>query len=184
MRTVLLLTIAAALLPSPVRAQGADLILISDHVWTGDPAHDSADAIAVRGDRIHAVGDRASVMVLRDEHTRVLDMTGTGRFVAPGFIDNHTHFERAGSLLVGVNLLDVADEAGLVRRVREARDRLPAGSWLVDGQWGAYEQWGVGETGREQDVGPRAEFRPERAMIDSVTPETPVLLSKIGRAHV
>lgn len=182
MRTALLLITAAALLPFSSHAQTADLILISDHIWTGDPARDSADAIAVRGDRIYAVGDRTSIMALRDEHTRVLDLTGTGRFVAPGFIDNHTHFERAGSLLLGVNLLDVADEAGMVRRVREARDRLPAGSWLVDGQWGAYEQWGIGETGREPGVRARAEFRPQRTMIDSITPETPVLLSKWDRS--
>lgn len=182
MRTILWLTTAAALLPSLAHAQTADLILISDRIWTGDPSHDSAEAIAMRGDRIHAVGDRASIMALRDEHTRVLELTGACRFVAPGFIDNHTHFERAGSLLLGVNLLDVADEVGLVRRVREAKDRLPAGSWLVDGQWGAYEQRGVGGTGREQAERPRTEFQPQRAMIDSITPETPALLSKWDRS--
>jgi predicted amidohydrolase YtcJ len=177
------------LLPLPVAAQSAagpstaDLIITGGRIWTGRPAQPSADAIAIRGDRIVAVGDRNTILALRGANTRVID--AQGRFVAPGFIDNHTHFANAGSLLLGVNLLDVADEPGLIRRVREARDRLPEGSWLVGGDWGAYESWAANATGRPQPAQRRPEFRPHRAMIDSITPRTPVLLSKWDRsAHM
>ncbi|MDQ3997878.1 MAG: amidohydrolase family protein, partial [Gemmatimonadota bacterium] len=149
-------------------AQDADFMVRNARIWTGDSARPYAQAVAVRGDRIVGVGTSASMARHRAAHTRVVD--AGGRFVAPGFIDNHTHFERAGALILGVNLLDVADEAALIRRVREARARLPRGAWLVGGEWGAYAT----DTARV--------FRPHRAMVDSITPETPALLSKWDRS--
>jgi predicted amidohydrolase YtcJ len=164
-----------------LRGQNADLIVTAGRVWTGDPDNPWAEAVAIRGDRILAVGSSTAMMALRSTHTRVIEHPG--RFVTPGFIDNHTHFQSAGALLLGVNLLDVADEAGFVLRVREARDRLPVGSWLVDGQWGAYESWAQSATGREADVAPAAgPFDPDRTMIDSITPNTPALLNKWDRS--
>jgi predicted amidohydrolase YtcJ len=160
-------------------AQDADLIVNTGRVWTGNPNQPWAEAIAIRGDRILAVGTRAEILARRGAHTRIIDMPG--RLVTPGFIDNHTHFQNAGNLLLNVNLLDVADQAGLVRKVREARDRLPPGAWLLDGQWGAYEQWAQNATGREQQQA-RGEFRPHRGMIDSITPATPVLINKWDRS--
>jgi predicted amidohydrolase YtcJ len=172
--------LAIVLPPYAVHAQDADLIITAARVWTGDPARPWAEAVAVRGDRILAVGSRAEIMARRAQHTRVIDMPN--RFVTPGFIDNHTHFASAGNLLTNVNLLDVSDAAGLIRKVREARDRLPQGAWLLDGQWGAYEQWAQNATGREQRAPQRGEFRPHRSMIDSVTPNTPALLNKWDRS--
>lgn len=168
-----------ALMPLSASSQEADLIITNAAIWTGDSARPSAQAIAVRGDRILAVGSATEVERHRTAFTRVLD--AGGRFLAPGFIDNHTHFGQAGALLLGVNLLDVADEAMLVRRVREARDRLPRGAWMTGGDWGAYEAWARNSTGgRAADS---AAFRPHRAMIDSLTPETPALLSKWDRSQ-
>jgi predicted amidohydrolase YtcJ len=113
--------------------------------------------------------------------TRVLELRE--RFVAPGFIDNHTHFQQAGALILGVNLLDVANASALVRRVREARDRLPADTWLTGGDWGAYEAWAQSSAGRDT-TRPRAEpsFDPDRSLVDSITPDTPVLLSRWDRS--
>jgi hypothetical protein len=160
-------------------AQEADLIITNASIWTGDTVRPRAEALAVRGDRIIAVGTGAEMQRHRTSFTRVLD--AGGRFVSPGFVDNHTHFGQAGALLLGVNLLDVADEAMLVRRVREARDRLPAGAWMTGGDWGAYEAWARNSTGgRSADS---AAFRPRGDMIDSITPETPALLSKWDRSQ-
>src|SRR5690606_39198817 len=185
-RATLLLatTLALPLAPALARGQDADLILTGARVWTGaaNGPGTAATAIAIAGDRILAVGPAAELATHRGPATRVIDLAG--RFIAPGFIDNHTHFAQAGALLLGVNLLDVADEAGLVRRVREARDRMPAGAWLVGGDWGAYEAWAMGATGREGEQGRAAAtpFQPHRAMIDSITPSTPALLSKWDRS--
>lgn len=165
--------------PSP------DLILTDARVWTGEVEAPWAEAVAVRGGEIVAVGDGAEMEGLRAPETRVLELDG--RFVAPGFIDNHTHFNRAGELLLGTNLLAVADEASLVDSVRAARDRLPEDAWILGGDWGAYEEWGVGSPGDDGgaaagDPDPEDLFRPHRAMIDSITPETPVLLSRWDRS--
>ncbi|MBI4409057.1 MAG: amidohydrolase, partial [Gemmatimonadetes bacterium] len=159
--------------------EAADLILTGARVWTGEPARPWAAAVAVQGDHILAVGDAATIRRHQRARTRVLSLPG--RFIAPGFIDNHTHFASAGSLLLGANLLAAADEATFIRRVREARDRLPPGAWIVGGDWGAYEAWAMGATGREARAA-RPEFRPHRALIDSITPRTPALLSKWDRS--
>ena len=171
--------IRLALWSLSLATQDADLIVAGRRVWTGDSTRPAAEAVALRGERVVAVGSRADVLRRRGPATRVLDFPGA--FVAPGFIDSHTHFGQAGALIVGVNLLDVADGASLVRRVREARDRLPAGAWLVGGDWGAYEAWARGSTGRSAATTAPA-FEPDRGLIDSITPRTPAVLSKWDRS--
>lgn len=181
---LVILLLAAVGACGPSDRAPADLVLRDAEVWTGNPDAPRAAAVAVRGNRIVAVGSLRHVEPLVGPDTRVLDLDG--RFVAPGFIDSHTHFDRAGDLLLGVNLLAVDSETGLVRAVRGARDRLPGGAWITGGDWGAYAQWARASAGGEADAGdasrgedPRRQpFRPHRAMIDSLTPETPVVLSR------
>jgi predicted amidohydrolase YtcJ len=157
----------------------ADLILENARIWTGDDANPWAEALAVRGERLLAVGSRADARRHRTGNTRVINVGG--RLVTPGFIDNHTHFNQAGALLLGVNLLDVSAAAPFVERVREARDRLPAGAWITGGDWGAYEDWTLGGTGSSIATEAPERFRPHRGLIDSVTPATGVLLQRWDR---
>ena len=91
----------AFLTPSTVAADEASLLLTGARVWTGNPDQPWATAVAVAGDRILAIGADTDVARFRGPATRVLHLPG--RFVAPGFIDNHTHFDRAGELILGVN---------------------------------------------------------------------------------
>lgn len=187
-RVIILCAVTALALAagSAGRRLEADLVLVGGRVWTGNPAAPWAEAVAVQRDRILAVGTRREIEPFRGPRTRAL----SGPFILPGFIDAHTHFDRAGALILGVNLLDVADRGGLVQRVRGARDRLPKDAWIVGGDWGAYEAWGMGTTGREETqaarrrepVARREEFRPHREMIDSITPANPVLLSRWDRS--
>jgi predicted amidohydrolase YtcJ len=167
--------------PATLGAQHADLILTNARFWTGDSLRPRAEAVAIRGERILAVGSRSDVMATHGPKTILRDLGG--KFVTPGFIDNHTHFAQAGALLTGVNLLDVAEPAQLVRRVREARDRLPRGAWILGGEWGAYEAWAQGSTGSAAPATPAKQpFSPERTLIDSITAESPALLSKWDRS--
>ncbi|NIN72659.1 MAG: amidohydrolase family protein [Gemmatimonadetes bacterium] len=154
----------------------ADLILLGGAIYTVEAEQPRAEAVAVRDGRILAVGDEADVASFQGPATAVIDLDGA--FVVPGFIDNHTHFDYAARLLLGINLLDVADAELLAERVMAARDRLPEGAWILDGDWGAYEEWEMGSTGREAGAEPVQRFKPHREMIDALTPETPVLLSR------
>jgi predicted amidohydrolase YtcJ len=179
-----LLVAAAIMVAAPVSAQvePADLILRSGRVWTGEDDQPYVDAVAIRGNEILAVGSDAEVMAFQGEDTRVVDLAG--RFVTPGFIDNHTHFNRAGELILGINLLEVSDADGLVREVRGAAQRLPDGAWMTGGMWGAYEQWAVSSTGRGEDLDKPAEtFSPTRELIDGVSPDNPAILWNWDRSQ-
>jgi predicted amidohydrolase YtcJ len=154
----------------------ADLILVGGAIYTVEADQPRAEAVAVRDGRIVAVGDDGDVARYRGRATAVVDLDGA--MLVPGFIDSHTHFDNAGALLLGINLLDVADADLLAERVAAARDRLPEGAWILDGDWGAYEEWEMGSTGRDEGAEPAEPFKPHREMIDPLTPETPVLLSR------
>ena len=157
----------------------ADVILTGGTVWTGDDARPSVGAVAIRGNRILAVGAAGEMNYHRGRDTRIVELDG--RFVSPGFIDNHTHFNSAGALLLGANLLDVSDEEGLVQRIGEAVERMPPGSWITRGDWGAYEEWEMGSAG-EGDRRDWEPFSPDRSMVDSITPDHPVLVNRWDRS--
>ena len=171
----------AATAPAVAQVQPADIILHSGRVWTGDTLRPFAEAVAVRGNLIAAVGSDEEVAALRGPDTREVDLEG--RFVSPGFIDNHTHFDRAGELILGINLLEVSDADGLVRAVDETARRLPDGAWMTGGMWGAYGQWAMSSTGREGAAGAGEVFRPDRTLIDPVSPANPAILWNWDRSQ-
>src|SRR5688500_16843345 len=162
-----------------------DLVLVNGRVYTLDPQRPWAEALAIRGDRILAVGSTSEVRKLRGPATREIDLAGA--FACPGFNDAHVHVESTGALLLGASLLDVHAEAPLVERLREAAGRLPRGSWILRGDWGAYEQWGAGSAGATPGAAATTSqpFTPDRRMIDAVTREHPVLISRFdGSMHL
>ena len=159
---------------------GADLVLLNGRIWTGDEARPYAQALAIEGERIVFVGDDFAVGDFIGTDTEQIDLDG--RFVTPGFIDNHTHFNRAGELLLGVNLLEVTNADELVVELEQAAARMPEGAWMVGGSWGAYEQWGQNSTG--EGSGPESgTFRPDRSLIDPVTPAHPAILWNWDRSQ-
>ncbi len=138
------------------------LAVVNGHVWTGVASRPWADALAVRGDRLAAVGSSAEVQKLVDRDTRVVD--AHGGMVTPGFIDSHVHFVSGGFGLTSVDLRDAATPAEFIARIKAYAARQPAGTWILEGQWD-HTRWG-GEL-------------PTRAWIDSVTPRTPVWVSRL-----
>ncbi len=167
-----LLIISLLLAFGCTQAEEADLIITGNHIWTGNGSQ--AEAIAVKNNTILAVGSYNEIRAHRGSQTELLD-AGDG-MVVPGFIDNHTHFNRAGELLMGINLLDVSDSDLLRERVAETRDRLPEGMWMTGGMWGAYDQWEMGGTGSDGEE--REAWTPHRRDIDELTPDTYVLLHR------
>jgi predicted amidohydrolase YtcJ len=160
-------------------AQDADVIVRNARIWTGDSLRPSAEAVASRGERLIVVGTNAQADARRGPRTRVID--AGGRFITPGFIDDHTHFNNAGALLIGANLLDVSTPGPLAQRVKAAVARMSPGAWLTGGDWGAYEDSPANSTGAPGAARPAAKFSPDRSIIDSVTPSTPVLLNRWDR---
>jgi predicted amidohydrolase YtcJ len=162
-----------------LHAQDADVIVRNARIWTGDSLRPSAEAVAIRGERLIVVGTNAQADARRGPRTRVID--AGGRFITPGFIDDHTHFNSAGALLIGANLLDVSTPAPMAQRVKAAVARMSPGAWLTGGDWGAYEDNPANSTGAPA-ARPTTRFSPDRSIIDSVSPGTPILLNRWDRS--
>jgi predicted amidohydrolase YtcJ len=140
----------------------ADLILQSGRVWTGEEAKPEAQALAVRGGRIVAVGSDAEVAPLRGPRTALID--AKGRRVLPGLIDAHAHMSMGGFNLLAVDLRYAKDEAEFTRKLAEFARSKPPGVWLTDGTWD-HEQW-------------KPARLPTKALLDPATGDRPTCLSR------
>ena len=136
--------------------------IVNARVWTGDPRRPWADAVAVTGDRITAVGSSAEVRKLARPVTRLVD--AQGKMLVPGFIDAHVHFIEGGFGLTSVQLRDAKTREEFIRRIREHASTLPKGAWMLEGNWD-HQNWGG-------DL-------PRRDWIDSVTANTPVFIQRL-----
>jgi len=180
MRTTLATLLAVWAGISTGRAQGVDLLLVDGTVYTVDPSRPWAEAVAIAGDRIVSVGTSADLRRLAGPRTRVIALRGA--FVSPGFNDAHVHIDSTGALLTGANLLDVHERARFVERIQAATARLPKGSWITRGDWGAYEQWNAGSAGAAGSATAAAPFLPDRSDVDPVTPDHPVFVNRFDRS--
>jgi predicted amidohydrolase YtcJ len=158
------------------RPEPATLVLLNGDVYTVNPAMQTAKALVITGDRITEVcaSDRPAKKHI-GERTRVIDLRG--KFVLPGLIDAHVHFAAAGGLLEDANLMTVSDAAGLRKEIQRVVDLLDDDEWITDGMWGAYEQWALGDAGQAGRPA-EAPWRPNRSMIDDITPNHPCFLSR------
>ncbi|HEY7543916.1 MAG TPA: amidohydrolase family protein, partial [Blastocatellia bacterium] len=143
--------------------QPADLALVNGRVWTGNKAEPWAEAVASRGERIIAVGSNDEIKKLIDSKTRVIDLQG--RLALPGFIDDHTHFLDGGSHLLSVELRDAKTQEEFARRIKEHAAKLPAGRWILGGDWD-HELWPGGPL-------------PVKELIDRYTANNPVFVTRL-----
>jgi predicted amidohydrolase YtcJ len=151
--------------------QPADLIVHNGIVWTVDDRNPTAEAVAIRGTTIVAVGLNADALKHRGPKTRTIDLRGA--FVLPGFNDNHVHFASAAAFLE-FNIMNVSTQEEFVARVREVVARLPAGEWILGGYWGAYDEWAEGSAGGER----RRPFTPNMHLIAELTKNHPMFIRK------
>jgi len=153
-----------------------DLVLLNATVYTVNPASPQARYLAVKGNTIVAIGQKdAEARRYIGRETRVIDLEG--KFVLPGIIDAHVHFNRAGALINDANLMTVSDDEGLRKEIGRVVALLDDGEWITEGLWGAYEQWDLGDAGQgvRQE---KAAWRPNRALIDDLTPSNPCFLCR------
>lgn len=173
---VVRMTLLLGALAVPTIAE-VGLVVVAGGGWTGDSETPAAAAVAVDGAHILAVGDPDAMAALGSPSFIRRFPNG---FLVPGLIDNHTHFNRAGALLLGVNLLAASDVASFIEAVIAAHTRLPPEAWMLDGDWGAYEAWEQGSTGTD-DRADATRFAPDRDLFDIVLGGRPALLSRFDR---
>ena len=115
--------------------QAADTLVVNGRIATLDPKNPNAEAIAIRGERIVAVGNPGELEKYRGPNTRVID--AGRRIIIPGLNDAHTHFIRGGLTYTNEVRWDgVPSLAEGMRRVREQAKRTPPPHWVqVIGGW-------------------------------------------------
>jgi len=144
------------------QAASADLAIVHGRVWTVDHAHPQAEAVAIQGSRIVAVGTDVEIAKWVGPATKKID--AQGKSVLPGFIDAHVHFSSGGGEISSVHLRDAATPHEFSRRIGEHAKNLPKGEWILGGTWD-HELWGGTPL-------------PSHDWIDAVTPDTPVLVTR------
>jgi predicted amidohydrolase YtcJ len=138
------------------------LALVNGRIWTGSAVQPSAEAIAIAGERIVAVGSTREISAQAGTGAEVVDLGGA--FVTPGFIDSHVHFLDGGFRLTSVQLRDAKTRNEFVARIKAFAATVPAGTWITGGDWD-HTLWG-GEL-------------PRRDWIDAVTPDNPVWINRL-----
>jgi predicted amidohydrolase YtcJ len=142
MRTVLTLALSVAVSASAQTAADkpkADLIFTHANIYTGSVDSSSlvagqrAEAVAIRGERILAVGTRDEVLKTKGPDTQVVDLGG--HFVMPGFNDAHVHLAHAGQEKLSVNLVGVKTLDEFRERVRAGAAKAGPGEWVVGSGW-------------------------------------------------
>jgi len=140
-----------------------DLIIVNAVIHTMVPNQPIAEAVAVYGNRIMAVGSTKEIRKLAAANTRVVD--AKKRLVLPGFNDAHTHFMSGGFQLSSVDLRSSNSPKEFAERIRTFAEKLPKGRWIKGGDWD-HERW------------PDAKL-PTKELIDGFTPDTPVFVSRL-----
>jgi predicted amidohydrolase YtcJ len=140
----------------------ADLIIANAKVWTGDKSRPNAQAVAILGDRIVAVGTNDEAEGWRGPRTKIID--AHGKLLLPGFDDAHVHFSNGGAQLDAVQLNDVTNAQEFVHRIGERAKTTLKGEWILNGDWD------------ETKWNPPA--LPTKELIDPVTPDIPVFVSR------
>jgi predicted amidohydrolase YtcJ len=138
----------------------ADTLLVNARIYTVNTRQPWAEALAVRGGNIVAVGKAAQIEKFRGPSTRVID--AGGRLVLPGFTDCHIHFMDGSLSLERINVEDVKTIAGIQQRVREFAAAHPSDPWILGRGW-SYDVFGKAAL-------------PDKKYLDQVVPDRPVLL--------
>lgn len=138
------------------------MIITNARVWTADKQHPTAEAVAVIGDRIVAVGTSAEIDRWRAPQTKIVD--AAGKLLLPGFNDAHVHFVDGGASLDQVQLTDAPSQAEFAKRIAAQAGKMPKGEWMLGGDWDE-TKWNPAQY-------------PTSSLIDAVTPDTPVFLER------
>src|SRR5205809_5330068 len=156
------LIIMAALDANAQPKPSATLIVTNAAVYTVDKQQPKAEAVAVIGDRIVAVGSRADIDLWRGPQTKVID--AGGKLLLPGFNDAHVHFIQGGAQIDQVQLTDAASPEEFAKRIAAQVKKTPKGEWILGGRW-------------DETKWPKPEL-PTKELVDAVTGATPIFVER------
>jgi predicted amidohydrolase YtcJ len=162
MKKILVFGAFIALLVSCSKHPKADLV-VTGKIWTGNPAQPYAEAMAINGDSVVAIGSESEIEKWEGKDSRKM-LASADQLIVPGFIDTHTHFVDGGFRLSSVQLRDAKTKEEFIQRIKAYASNLPAGTWIMGGDWD-HENWG-GEL-------------PAKEWIDSVTQNNPVWINRL-----
>ena len=157
------------LLPIPLAAQTADLVLRHATIYTVDAAQPKAQAVAVKDGKIVFVGSDVGVAKFVGPATRLLDLGG--RFVYPGLVDAHAHFTGIGQREMTLNLEGTSTKAAFLDKVEAAVKQAKSGDWVTGRGW-IETFWSP-------------PIFPTRHDLDQIAPNNPVVLTRAdGHASI
>lgn len=142
-----------------------DLIFINGVVHTMDKNKTTAEAVAVKGERVEFVGTNEEVLKLKTEDTKVVDLEG--KTLVPGFNDSHMHLLSYGYSLTMTNLIGTKSLEEVLERTREfiKKNDMPAGKWVRGRGW-------------NQDYFSGDKVFPTRYDLDKISTEHPICLTR------
>lgn len=144
----------------------ADLVLTGGKIVTVDPVQPDAEALAVKGDTILAVGSADQIATFIGSNTTVLELDGM--LAIPGFIEGHAHFMSLGRSKMILDLMEAASWEEIIQMVAEAVDQAEPGQWIEGRGW-HQEKWTSVPEGSVEGV-------PTHQALTEVSPENPVYL--------
>src|SRR3982751_3945553 len=160
--TIYFLSLVVGLDADAQSKPSATLIVTNATVYTVDKRQPKAEAAAVIGDRIVAVGSRADIDLWRGPNTKVID--AGGKLLLPGFNDAHVHFIQGGAQLEQVQLTDAATPEEFAKRIAAQAKKTAKGEWILGGRW-------------DETKWPKPEL-PTKELVDSVTGDIPMFVER------
>jgi predicted amidohydrolase YtcJ len=142
-----------------MQTTSADLVLIGGHVHTVDPSLPRAEAVAIVGERIAAVGSAREVGAWIGRRTRVVDLSG--RVLVPGFQDAHVHAISGGMEISECDVREAEGRDAVLATIRTYADSHPEKAWIVGSGW---------------YMGDFPNGTPRREDLDAIVPDRPVFL--------
>lgn len=130
-------------------------MIINANVRTMKSEGSTAEAIAVDGNRIVAVGNNAAIRKRIGPKTEVIN--ARGRLVLPGFNDAHVHFMGIGNMFSTLDLRDLTTEQEVENRIARYVKFLPKGRWILGSGW-------------------KNDIAPSIRIIDKLTPDNPLFI--------
>ncbi|MGH9946656.1 MAG: amidohydrolase [Pyrinomonadaceae bacterium] len=142
------------------QGSAADLIIVNANVRTMASAQPRAEAIAVSGGKIFAVGSNKTILALAGTETKKID--AKGKLVLPGFNDAHVHFASIGNIFSSIKLTDLKSPKEFVERIAFFTSVLPKRRWILGSGWDN-RAWLPNDP-------------PTRDLIDKISPDNPVFI--------